>query len=104
MPRIAGFPRSEAEILALAQELVIGLSNNVASYSSPPISVMEMATTINAYASAKYASTAAQATEVITEITLVDQERGKEWEYRIVAINRSGEGEPGIIVMAVLYA
>jgi len=42
------------------------------------------------------------ATAVITEITLVDQERGKEWEYRIVAINKSGEGEPSNTVMAVL--
>ncbi|MEW5796659.1 MAG: fibronectin type III domain-containing protein [Candidatus Zixiibacteriota bacterium] len=202
---MARFPRSEAEILALAQELVIGLSNNVAVYPSPPISVMDMATTISAYTTAKNAAVAAQAaaeqatsdkeealddssdamkaeiryaentvnydddklkligwagraartdlaapgqarlleaprqgegwvfpdwkaatdggkpsaykvmrrirpdgpwedvaTAVITEITLVDQERGKEWEYRIVAINKSGEGEPSNTVMAVL--
>lgn len=42
------------------------------------------------------------ATAVITEITLVDQERGKEWEYRIMAINKSGEGEPSNTVIAVL--
>ncbi|MDF1545179.1 MAG: fibronectin type III domain-containing protein [bacterium] len=42
------------------------------------------------------------ATAVITEATLVDQERGKEWEYRIVAINKAGEGEPSNTVMAVL--
>jgi len=42
------------------------------------------------------------ATAVITEITLIDQERGKEWEYRIEAINKSGEGEPSNTVMAVL--
>ena len=86
----------------MAQELVTGLSNNVAVYPSLPISVIDMATTINAYASAKNAAIAAQATEVITGITLVDQERGKEWEYRIVAINKSGEGEPSNTVMAVL--
>jgi len=40
-------------------------------------------------------------TAVITEMTLVEQERGKEWEYRIVAINKSGEGEPSNTVMAV---
>ena len=39
---------------------------------------------------------------VVTEMTLVDQERGKEWEYRIAAINKSGEGEPRNTVMAVL--
>ena len=32
----------------------------------------------------------------------VDQERGKEWEYRIVAINKSSQGEPCNGVMAVL--
>ena len=42
------------------------------------------------------------ATAVVTEMTLVDQERGKEWEYRIAAINKSGEGEPRNTVMAVL--
>ena len=202
---MAGFPKSEAEILALAQELVTGLSANVAVYPSPPVSVMDLATTINSYVSAKNAAIAAQATAeqatsdkedaledlteamkaeiryaentvnydddklkligwagraartdlappgqprlleaprqgegwvfldwkapsdggkpsaykvmrrirpdgpwedvataVITEMTLVDQERGKEWEYRIVAINKSGEGEPSNRVMAVL--
>jgi len=58
---MARFPRSEAEILALAQELVTGLSNNVAVYPSPPISVMDMATTISAYATAKNTAIAAQA-------------------------------------------
>jgi len=48
---MARFPRRKAEILALAQELVTGLSD---------------------------------------------------WEYRIVAINKSGEGEPSNTVMAVL--
>ena len=58
---MARFPRSEAEILALPQELVIGLSNNIAVYPVPPITVMDMATTISAYASAKNTAIAAQA-------------------------------------------
>jgi len=37
-----------------------------------------------------------------SEITLSDQERGKEWEYRIIAVNKAGEGEPSNTVMAVL--
>jgi hypothetical protein len=39
---------------------------------------------------------------VETEITLNNQERGKEWEYRVLAINKAGEGAPSNIVTAVL--
>lgn len=37
-----------------------------------------------------------------TEATLNAQERGKEWEYRILAVNKTGEGEPSNTIMAVL--
>jgi hypothetical protein len=37
-----------------------------------------------------------------SEITLSEQERSKEWEYRVVAVNKAGEGEPSNTVMAVL--
>ena len=42
------------------------------------------------------------ATAVITEATLVEQPRGKELEYRIVAVNKAGGGEPSNTVMVVL--
>ena len=42
------------------------------------------------------------ATAVITEATLVEQPRGKELEYRIVAVNRAGDGEPSNTAMVVL--
>jgi hypothetical protein len=42
------------------------------------------------------------ATAVITEATLVEQPRGKEFEYRIIAVNKADEGEPSNTVMAVL--
>jgi len=37
-----------------------------------------------------------------SEITLSGQERGKEWEYRVLAVNKAGEGQPSNTVMAVL--
>ncbi|MFW6286763.1 MAG: fibronectin type III domain-containing protein [Candidatus Sumerlaeota bacterium] len=37
-----------------------------------------------------------------SEITLTNQERGKEWEYRVLAVNKAGEGLPSNTVMVVL--
>ena len=37
-----------------------------------------------------------------SEITQHNQERGKEWEYRVLAVNKAGEGMPSNTVMAVL--
>ena len=42
------------------------------------------------------------ATAVISEATLVEQPRGKELEYRIIAVNKAGDGEPSNTVMVVL--
>lgn len=42
------------------------------------------------------------ATAVISEATLVDQPRGKELEYRIVAVNKAGDGSPSNTAMVVL--
>ncbi len=42
------------------------------------------------------------ATAVITEATLVEQPTGKEMEYRIIAVNKAGEGEPSNTAMVVL--
>jgi hypothetical protein len=37
-----------------------------------------------------------------TKATLLDQDRGKELEYRVIAMNKAGEGMPSNTVMAVL--
>ena len=42
------------------------------------------------------------ATAVISEATLVEQPRGKELEYRIIAVNKAGEGESSNTAMVVL--
>lgn len=42
------------------------------------------------------------ATAVITEATLVEQPRGAELEYRVIAVNKTGDSEPSNTVMVVL--
>jgi len=42
------------------------------------------------------------ATAIETESTLVDQSKAVELEYRVIAINKSGDGSPSNTVMAVL--
>jgi hypothetical protein len=41
-------------------------------------------------------------TAIETESTLVDQPKNAELEYRIIAINKSGDGSPSNTVMVVL--
>ena len=42
------------------------------------------------------------ATAVISEATLVEQPTGKELEYKIIAINKAGDGQESNTVMVVL--
>ncbi len=37
-----------------------------------------------------------------SKATLVEQPRGKELEYRIIAVNKAGDGEPSNTAMVVL--
>ena len=41
-------------------------------------------------------------TAIETEATLVDQPKKTELEYRVIAINKSGDGSPSNTVMVVL--
>jgi len=202
---MARFPRTEAEVIALAQSLASGLTANAAIYPAPPVVPLDLTALISAYTTAKNAAIAAQAaaedatgskddaledladamkddiryaentvdfdddklkligwagkkaptplappgqarlleaprqgegwvfldwkapvdggapsayrvmrrerpagawedvgTAVITEATLVEQPRTKELEYRIIAVNKAGEGEPSNTAMVVL--
>ena len=42
------------------------------------------------------------ATALLTEATLVEQPQKQELEYRIIAVNKAGQGQPGNTVMVVL--
>ena len=202
---MARFPRTEAEVVALAEAMRSGLNDNVAVYPAPPVVVADLTALISTYTSAKNAAIAAQATAeqatadkddalddlvdsmksdiryaentvdfdddklkligwagrkaamaltvpgqprlleaprqgagwvfldwkapvdggspaaykvmrrerpegawqetataVISEATLVEQPTGKELEYRIIAVNKAGDGEPSNTAMVVL--
>jgi len=202
---MARFPRTEAEVIALAEAMITGLTSNAVLYPAPPVAVLDLTaakaaytTALNAAIAAKAAAEAATtakddvledltdamksdiryaentvdfdddklkligwagkkaptplaipgqtrlleapqqgdgwvfldwkapvdggapaaykvmrrerpagawedvATAVITEATLVEQPKGKELEYRIIAVNKAGEGEPSNTEMVVL--
>ena len=202
---MARFPRTEPEVLALAEAMITGLTDNAVLYPAPPVAVLDLTTLKNDYITALNAAIAARAaaeaattakdaaledlvdamksdiryaentvdydddqlkligwagkaaptplavpgqarlleaprqgdgwvfldwkapadggtpaaykvmrrerpagaweevaTAVITEATLVEQPKGKELEYRIVAVNKAGDGEPSNTEMVVL--
>lgn len=202
---MARFPRTEAEVVALAEAMISGLADNAAVYPAPPVLPADLTALISAYTVVKNDSIAAQAaaeqatadkddaleelvdamksdiryaentvdfdddklkligwagkkaatalqppgqsrlleapkqgdgwvfldwkapidggapsaykvmrrerpagpweevaTAVISEATLVEQPKTKELEYRIIAVNKAGDGEPSNTAMVVL--
>ena len=86
---MARFPKSEPEIMALAERLYRGRLDHIATAI--------LSACLPAPSEVRQAGGHAQA-----GATLVDQPKGKELEYRIIAINKSGEGSPSNTVMVVL--
>jgi len=58
---MATFPRTEPQILTLAQEMVTGLTANAATYPDPPEAPANLTTKLTAYTTARNAAVAAQA-------------------------------------------
>ena len=58
---MARFPRTEAEIVALARPMVRGLTDNADTYPAPPVAPLDLSALISAYTTAKNDAIAAQA-------------------------------------------
>jgi hypothetical protein len=58
---MARFPKAEAEIVALSQAMVSGLTANVVIYPAPPVLPAALTTLVSAYTTAKNAAIAAVA-------------------------------------------
>jgi hypothetical protein len=54
---MARFPLKEAEVIALAQSMVSGLTANAATYPAPPVLPAALTTLVSAYTTAKNAAT-----------------------------------------------
>jgi hypothetical protein len=53
---MARFPLKEAEVIALSQAMVSGLTGNAALYPSPPVLPAGLTTLVSAYTTAKNAA------------------------------------------------
>jgi hypothetical protein len=59
---MARFPLKEAEVIALSQAMVSGLTGNAALYPAPPVLPAALTSLVSAYTTAKNAAIAAVAT------------------------------------------
>ena len=92
---MARFPIREAEIMRLAREMIAGFRQRPQDFPSlfVPVEIQRRR---------KRAAWEDVATSTATEIELDHQERGVEYEYRVLGINKAGEGRPSSVVRAVL--
>ncbi len=72
---MARFPDREAETLALAQNIIIGLGDNPAVYPTPPVTAVELLALFDAFVALGDAAVAAQAA---SEQATADKNAGRE--------------------------
>ena len=53
---MAQFPRTEAQVVVLAQQMVTGLSANVVIYPNPPVTTPTLQTALTAFTAARLSS------------------------------------------------
>jgi hypothetical protein len=111
---MALFPDRQAEIQALAQSMVAGLTANAADLQALLDSFVTLS---DAQVAAQTAAVAACQIErrerpsgdralvsmaIESEATPNNQERGKDWDYRLIAKNNADESVPSNTVAAVV--
>ena len=94
---MAQFPRTEPQTVILAQDIATRGAANVAIYPLPLVAAYKTQRRLRPAGPWPNASLAME-----SEITLTGQAPDKKWEYRVIAVNNAGHGEPSNTVMAVL--
>ncbi|MBC6424723.1 MAG: hypothetical protein GDA38_27115, partial [Hormoscilla sp. SP12CHS1] len=69
---MAKFPRTEPEVIALAQAIISGLTANTTVYPSPPLTIEELITNLNKVIASQNATIAA--TAAAKEVTIAKNE------------------------------
>ena len=123
------FPRTKAETIAAAQALIGGPTDNPTVFPAPPGLPADLQAALDstrqgegwvfldwkapteggAVASYKIERRERPAGDwtiagvaIETESTLNNQERGKDWEYRVIAVNKAGDGPASNTAAAVV--
>lgn len=89
--------RTEPQTVSLAQDVAPGMAVNATTYPPPPVAAYKIHRRLRPEGPWSDVGMAVE-----SEITLSSQDRGKEFEYRVLAVNKAGDGELSNTVMAVL--